>query len=276
MDDKKNNRTNSFPRTKATAPRQNDIILGRGKGTQNHPGNMRMRKTLSQYRKQYIEAKHGVKQCVVKEAYHVLVQGDVRFLRLDKEDKWVLVDKETALLKVGHCLRGATKKEQRPQLNPQAQIVTGNRGDEGSSGQHQSDNMGDEGASRQHRSGNMGEEGASRQYQGSLLGEYSTDVLSTLQSPLRNLYGISIPALGSLPQMLSRESIQNQYPAAQHELSGWSSFRIPNVSSRAEFLGAHSRSVPATPGADAIHLALRAEMLKEWQQAQVIGAMLPY
>ncbi|CAJ1954553.1 unnamed protein product [Cylindrotheca closterium] len=272
--DKINNRSDPSPTKKGhlkegspnavavTVPRQNDIILGRGKGAQNHPGNRIMRKTLTQYWKRYVEAKHGVKQCVVKEAYHELVQGDIRFLKRDENDHWVLVDKETALLKVGHCLRGATRKEQRPQLKPQAQTANINSCDEG--------------ASRQDRSGTRGDERVSGgQHQSGILGECSTDELSLVPPPFGNLYGPSIPSPGSISQSLLWQGMQNQYPIARQELPGRSSLQIPNIFSRAEFLRAHS-SVSATPAVDAVHLALRDEIMKELQRAQMMGAVLPY
>mmetsp|Transcript_10944 Transcript_10944/g.26502 ORF Transcript_10944/g.26502 Transcript_10944/m.26502 type:complete len:269 (+) Transcript_10944:184-990(+) len=261
---KRNNRTDSLPMglkgglkkgqskkwppsavvvTKVTVLRENDILLGRGRGVHNHPGNVKMRETLCQYRKQYCEAKFGRKQSVVEEAYHQLIQSDVRFLmRIDEEDHWVLVDKDTAMLKIGHYLRSSKKAEHH---QPKVPIVNSNRGDEGVRRQNQSDMLGE---------------------------SSSTDILSIFRPSLRNLYYPSILPLGSLSQTLLWQRMQNQYPIAQ---SGWSSLQIPNVFSRAEFIRPPSRAL--TPSAvGVIELALRIDILKQLEQEQMMDAMVPY
>lgn len=256
---------------------ESDILLGRGRGAHDHPGNLRMRETLGSYRTKYFEAKRGVKQLVVMEAYHELIQDEVRFLkRIDEEDHWVVVDKETAIMKVGHYLR-SNKQTQQLQVKPEFNVPIVST-----------------------------DERASRQYQSGRLRESSPHLLSTLKPSLRNGYDSpSILSLGSLSQRLLWERMQPQYPVAQPALSGWSSLQTPYVSSLTELVGVPSRVLaPSTvgtigvpswvlaPAVDAIGahsrvlapstvaamelLALRMEVVRELQQDQTRGTRGPH
>lgn len=257
-----------------TEPLENDILLGRGRGIHDHPGNLRMRKTLGQYKTKYFEAKRGAKQVVVLEAYHEVIQEDIRFLkRIDEEDRWVVVDKDIAIMKIGHCLR-AIRQTQQHKVKSESPVVST-------------------------------DECASRQYQSGRLRESSPHLLSTVEQSLRNGYDPpTILPLGSLPQRLLWERMQLQYPVGQPALSGWSSLQTPYVSSLTELagipsgvlapstvgtigvpywvlapavdaIGAHSR-VLAPSTVDAMELlALRMEVLRGLQQDQTRGTRGP-
>jgi hypothetical protein len=83
-----------------------DILFGRGKGFQNHPGNQRMREVIEKYKVQYHSLKRSEKQELIEAVYKELTEEGARFLKkLDNEDAWVKVDRPVALQKVSHTLR---------------------------------------------------------------------------------------------------------------------------------------------------------------------------
>lgn len=89
------------------------ILFGRGKGISQHPGNQRMRQILDKYRAEYQASERGQKCLIVERVYGELLKGGTKFLkRDDRVDGWVEVDGESALEKVGHCLRCARKHRQ--------------------------------------------------------------------------------------------------------------------------------------------------------------------
>jgi hypothetical protein len=85
---------------------KSDIIFGRGKGFQDHPGNKRMRQIVSKYKLQYQTLERGQKRELVEKVYNELIEGGVRFLKRPEDRKgWVEVDAGSAVLKVSHALR---------------------------------------------------------------------------------------------------------------------------------------------------------------------------
>jgi hypothetical protein len=85
---------------------ESDIIFGRGKGFQDHPGNKRMRQIVSKYKLQYQSLERGQKRELVEKVYNELIEGGVRFLKRPEDRKpWVEVDAGSAVLKVSHALR---------------------------------------------------------------------------------------------------------------------------------------------------------------------------
>lgn len=83
-----------------------DILFGRGKGFQNHPGNQRMRDVIEKYKIQYHSLKRSEKQKLIEAVYRELTEAGARFLKkVDNEDAWVKVDRPVALQKVSHTLR---------------------------------------------------------------------------------------------------------------------------------------------------------------------------
>jgi hypothetical protein len=86
--------------------RKNDIIFGRGKGFQRHPGNQRMREIIDRYKEQYQSLERARKRNLVEAVYNEIVEGGARFLTksLD-DDTFFVVDVPTALQKVSNTLR---------------------------------------------------------------------------------------------------------------------------------------------------------------------------
>jgi hypothetical protein len=84
----------------------NDVIFGRGKGYQNHPGNVRMRDIIEKYKIQYHSLNRKKKRELLQAVYNEIIEDGARFLKkLDGEDAWVKVDADLALQKVSHTLR---------------------------------------------------------------------------------------------------------------------------------------------------------------------------
>ena len=91
-----------------------------------------MRKKVSRFRKRYFGAERGLKGQIVVEAYHELIRGGAtRFLKRVDNDQWVVVDKETAIAKVGHCLRCIRNfKNQKPEPDEDVPRVNNCRNDQ--------------------------------------------------------------------------------------------------------------------------------------------------
>mmetsp|Transcript_15508 Transcript_15508/g.38198 ORF Transcript_15508/g.38198 Transcript_15508/m.38198 type:complete len:341 (-) Transcript_15508:557-1579(-) len=86
--------------------RSHDIIFGRGKGYQNHPGNKRMRTIVCQYKAQFKALDRLRKRDLVEAVYSLMTQHGARFLhKLETEDSFVIVDIPIALQKVRNAFR---------------------------------------------------------------------------------------------------------------------------------------------------------------------------
>jgi len=86
--------------------RKKDIIFGRGRGFQNHPGNERMRDIIEKYKTQYHSLNRDGKRKLVEAVHAEITEGGARFLKkLDNEQAWVVVDLPIALQKVSHTMR---------------------------------------------------------------------------------------------------------------------------------------------------------------------------
>lgn len=91
---------------RVTDLKKDDIVFGRGRGFQNHPGNLRMRSVIDKYKRHYHSLKRSDKRILVENVYKELVKDGARFLKkVDDEDAWVKVDVPIALQKVSHTLR---------------------------------------------------------------------------------------------------------------------------------------------------------------------------
>lgn len=94
-------------------PNEIDILFGRGKGVQNHPGNKRMRAIVSKSKKIYQSLGRGKKQEVVKNVYDELVEGGARFLKRLDNTAWIAVDLDNAITKLRHTLRGRESRQRK-------------------------------------------------------------------------------------------------------------------------------------------------------------------
>ncbi|KAL3943259.1 MAG: hypothetical protein SGBAC_002668 [Bacillariaceae sp.] len=91
---------------------KNDVIFGRGRGFQNHPGNLRMRTIIEKYKNEYHSLRRQGKRDMVEKVYKEIIENGARFLKkMDREDEWIKVDVPIALQKVSHTLRCRKKLE---------------------------------------------------------------------------------------------------------------------------------------------------------------------
>ena len=108
-----NNNSYSYPLTNITNPGQNDIICGRGGGTNSHPGNIKFRRLIATHKLRYLAAtkvdKPNVARDVVKEWRALNPPG--RFLaKINPKDKsssapYNDVGNKKAREKASQCLR---------------------------------------------------------------------------------------------------------------------------------------------------------------------------
>ncbi|KAG7373601.1 hypothetical protein IV203_034325 [Nitzschia inconspicua] len=107
----------------AVRPKNNDILFGRGKPFQNHPGNRKMLGLIDQYKQQYSESPRDRKRPIVEEIIGMLTADGGRFLRRYNEDVnsnwWIEVNRQVAFDKVSHAFRSRG----RPKLDKNATTV---------------------------------------------------------------------------------------------------------------------------------------------------------
>eukprot|EP00980_Cylindrotheca_fusiformis_P000060 scaffold19_cov114-Cylindrotheca_fusiformis.AAC.7 len=93
-----------------TAVGRDDILLGRGRGFQDHDGNKRMRMIVDKYKELYLSVKRSKKRGLVEEVYREIIEGGARFLIKPTASStpgrgFVVVDEEIAIQKVNNALR---------------------------------------------------------------------------------------------------------------------------------------------------------------------------
>ena len=86
-------------------PLPNDILLGRGKPTQNRPGNVRYRDLLDKYVGKYNKGENGTKVFVSANIVRIVKEEGGRFLKELEDGGWVEVDEATARAKVSDAFR---------------------------------------------------------------------------------------------------------------------------------------------------------------------------
>eukprot|EP00980_Cylindrotheca_fusiformis_P000065 scaffold19_cov114-Cylindrotheca_fusiformis.AAC.12 len=89
---------------------RDDILLGRGRGFQDHIGNKRMRAIVDKYKEKYHSVKRSKKRGIVEEVYREIIEGGARFLIKPTGSRtagpgFVMVDEEVAIQKVNNTLR---------------------------------------------------------------------------------------------------------------------------------------------------------------------------
>lgn len=85
-----------------------DIIFGRGRGFQEHPGNRRMRTIVGRHKAEYRDLEISQKRGLVESVYDEIVANGARFLHKQgetEEDGYVIVEVPVALQKVRNLLR---------------------------------------------------------------------------------------------------------------------------------------------------------------------------
>jgi len=87
-------------------PGELDILLGRGRGAQNHKGNIHYRQVVETFRSRYEQIpQKGAKTQLIREVVAVIYDNGGRFLKLDGFGRWIPVDPEVARDKVSHSFR---------------------------------------------------------------------------------------------------------------------------------------------------------------------------
>ncbi|CAB9528737.1 Transfer protein [Seminavis robusta] len=96
-------------------PSNSDILMGKGRGIQNHCGNIRFRKLIDQHRPQYDNANNNKakKTEIAQEVVRIVTQDwQGRFLKEHHKLGWVPVEDDSAARrKVSSCFRDARKRE---------------------------------------------------------------------------------------------------------------------------------------------------------------------
>jgi hypothetical protein len=106
---------NTETMTRITNPSSRDVLFGRGKPFQSHPGNVYLHKIVNMHKDRYLKSRRYDKLAIAEEIVSEIKEGSNgtpgRFLkRAEGEDHWVEVSSEVAREKVSHALRGKPRK----------------------------------------------------------------------------------------------------------------------------------------------------------------------
>merc|ERR1719223_697558 len=96
----------AFSMEPVLVPGELDILLGRGRGAQNHKGNIHYRQVVETFRSRYEQIpQKGAKTQLIREVVAVIYDNGGRFLKQDGFGRWIPVDPEVARDKVSHSFR---------------------------------------------------------------------------------------------------------------------------------------------------------------------------
>jgi hypothetical protein len=93
---------NSEPEITVILPARNDVLFGRGKTIQDHPGNLRLQHLIENNRSRYDQLGKWEKTVLSSAIVAEIQDVNGRFLKLNN-GVWVLVDSENAREKVSHA-----------------------------------------------------------------------------------------------------------------------------------------------------------------------------
>jgi hypothetical protein len=101
-----------------TEPSRCDVLFGRGKSSQNNPGNIRYRLMIDESRTAYEKAKLLEKTLIAERIVKDVKTFSGRFLKHGGNGGWVEVDDDTAREKISHAFRDKRRKlkQQLPEL----------------------------------------------------------------------------------------------------------------------------------------------------------------
>ena len=110
-----------------TQPLETDVLLGRGKPFQEHPGNRLMHQLANEVKEAYRRAPRPAKRVIATKIYHILKKKGSRFLKRDENYSsraWIEVTPEIAIEKLCHVLRHRSriggKKSPKSTKSPQS------------------------------------------------------------------------------------------------------------------------------------------------------------
>lgn len=93
-------------------PRDKDVVCGRGKALNRHPGNRRMNRIVRKYKYKYRDARDQDEKASIANAVLATVQGNgARFLKCDSSGDWQELQYKVALKKVYHSIRDSLYNE---------------------------------------------------------------------------------------------------------------------------------------------------------------------
>ena len=105
------------PTERITTPTQMDVLFGRGKPYQTHPGNLRLHSVVKRHKDRYTNARRHEKLAIATEVVNLIKNGGLkpaRFLKLASGGSyWVEQTTKRAIEKVGHALRGKPRSRRR-------------------------------------------------------------------------------------------------------------------------------------------------------------------
>jgi hypothetical protein len=101
-------------------PGQFDILCGRGRPFQEHPGNLLLRQVVDLHRERYKTAERNHRGAIADEVVVALKASRNRFLKQDDETEgWEEIDDEDAKEKVSHCFRSRLRVPSKDTSNSQ-------------------------------------------------------------------------------------------------------------------------------------------------------------
>ena len=105
------------PTGRITTPTEFDVLFGRGKPYQMHPGNLRLHSVVKRHKDRYTNARRHEKLAIATEVVNLIKNGGpkpARFLKLASGGSyWVEQTTKRATEKVGHALRGKPRSRRR-------------------------------------------------------------------------------------------------------------------------------------------------------------------
>ena len=103
-------------------PRSNDVLFGRGRALQLHPGNMRYRELIEQTIKVYDEASVVEKTKMTAAVVGAIKRAKGRFLKREGDGSWIEVDDDVARFKASHSFR-STRRASKVKTIKKSQVV---------------------------------------------------------------------------------------------------------------------------------------------------------
>jgi hypothetical protein len=91
-------------------PSRKDVLFGRGKPVQTHPGNLRLSYLVEEQIGLYLKGNRQEKGAITNNVYQTMKMDSTRFLRQDNDSVFFEVDEKTAIDKISHFFRNRKQK----------------------------------------------------------------------------------------------------------------------------------------------------------------------
>lgn len=86
-------------------PTENDVLLGRGGGTNSHSGNVAFRSIVARHQAEYLQAKKKDKVTIARRIVGLVHDNGGKFLRKNSDGDWEEVEEKKATEKTSQALR---------------------------------------------------------------------------------------------------------------------------------------------------------------------------